>query len=389
MASIHRDPQNRSPYWYAAFTLADGTRRFRSTKTKDRKAAQALAIEWERLGRDVAEQDPTGAQIAKVARDIYERTTGVRLERAQVGQYLRLWAERTGISAAKRTALRYRQVVSDFLAHLGELREKASLTSITPKDVQEFVTSEIESGKSPTTVKIVVKVLRIPFNHAMRHGLILINPVATVELPQIHAQQRKAFSWAQVRMLVESANGDWKTAILLGAYCGMRLGDCINLRWSNVDFIADTIKYVPEKTSRGNRRKELTVPLHPSLREHLEKIASSDTTDQRLCPSLQGRSSSGRSGLSGEFINTIMREAGIDLLSGDRSANGKGRKFNQLSFHSLRHTFNSQLANEGVSQELRRVLTGHATDAMNDKYSHFEAAALAKAVAKLPSTNAA
>lgn len=147
---------------------------------------------------------------------------------------------------------------------------------------------------------------------------------------------------------------------------------------------AGLITFVPEKTSRGKRRKELVIPIHESLKEHLEKLASTDSPEQRLCPSLQGRSSSGRSGLSMEFINAVMRDAGIGTEAGQRTATGKGRKFNRLSFHSLRHTFNSELANRGVPQELRRVLTGHATDEMNDKYSHFERKALSKAVAKLP-----
>lgn len=236
MASVHKDPRNKSPFWYAAFTLPDGTRRFKSTKLTDRKKAIALAFEWERVGRDIAEQDPMGVQNSKVIRDVYERTMGTRLQVLQVGPYLRTWAERASHLKSHRTGLRYSQVIEDFLRHLGELREKANLGSVSTDDVQGFITKEVASGKSPTTVAIVVKVLRIPFNQAFRRGEIAKNPVSSVEMPEGHAERRKVFSWPQVRMLVDNAKGDWKTAIMLSAYCGMRLGDCINLKWSNVDF---------------------------------------------------------------------------------------------------------------------------------------------------------
>lgn len=39
------------------------------------------------------------------------------------------------------------------------------------------------------------------------------------------------------------------------------------------------------------------------------------------------------------------------------------------AFHSLRHSFNSAMANAGVSEELRTKLTGRATQAAQEVYS--------------------
>jgi integrase len=83
-----------------------------------------------------------------------------------------------------------------------------------------------------------------------------------------------------------------------------------------------------------------------------------------------------------------MTKAGINNQAKASKITGKGRAFSALSFHSLRHSFNSEMANKGVSQELRRHLTGHATDRMNDGYSHFTKKLLKKAVAKLPGQKA-
>ena len=47
------------------------------------------------------------------------------------------------------------------------------------------------------------------------------------------------------------------------------------------------------------------------------------------------------------------------------------------------------MANAGVAQELRQKLTGHASAAMNAKYTHHELDALRTAVAVLPSVGIA
>jgi integrase len=46
----------------------------------------------------------------------------------------------------------------------------------------------------------------------------------------------------------------------------------------------------------------------------------------------------------------------------------------------LRHSFNTALANAGVSQELRMKLTGHSSVEMNAHYSHHELGTVRKAI---------
>src|SRR5258708_32673115 len=48
MASLHRDPKGRSPFFYAAFGLPNGKRAFRSTKQTVYKKALRVALEWEK-----------------------------------------------------------------------------------------------------------------------------------------------------------------------------------------------------------------------------------------------------------------------------------------------------------------------------------------------------
>jgi hypothetical protein len=56
-----------------------------------------------------------------------------------------------------------------------------------------------------------------------------------------------------------------------------------------------------------------------------------------------------------------------------RKKDGKlGRNVSPLSFHSVRHSFNSAMANADVPLEIRQKLTGHASPDMNKHYTHLE-----------------
>jgi integrase len=68
----------------------------------------------------------------------------------------------------------------------------------------------------------------------------------------------------------------------------------------------------------------------------------------------------------------------------ERNQSGSGRSVNALTFHSLRHTFNSILANAGIAEETRMALTGHTTREMNQRYTHRELSIYRDAVGTLP-----
>lgn len=122
---------------------------------------------------------------------------------------------------------------------------------------------------------------------------------------------------------------------------------------------------------------------HPALESHLAGLEAGDEPKAYLCPGLAAQRASGRSGLSRKFLE-LMRAAGVD--AGTVAAEGERRKrdFSRRSFHSLRHTFNSWLADRGVNQELRMALVGHASEAMNRRYTHRQVERFREVVGLLP-----
>jgi len=221
-----------------------------------------------------------------------------------------------------------------------------------------------------------VKVIRSALNTARRQGLIPTNPAEAVELPEPNSMERGTFTPAEIKMLVEAAEGEWKTLILLAAFTGARLSDCCRMQWDGADLAAETLTYTQIKTGA-----KVTAPIHPDLLTALNKLAGTDKPDVFIMPGLASQRTSGRRGLS-ETFKRIMAKAGLDL----QTVQGAGNQmFSRRTFHALRHTFTSALANENVSQELRMKLTGHKTEREHSKYTHHEMDNLRAAIKKIPS----
>ena len=256
------------------------------------------------------------------------------------------------------------------MAHVGKQRAGASVEAVTPQDVKAFRDLQVKEGKSETTANLALKTLRSLFNDARREGLISTNPAEAVKTFDVEKEARDVFTHEQLCALVAKASPEWKTAILLAYYSGLRLRDAVSLSWDNVNFDLRQIRYFPRKSNRGQRRRrpdwkkhvtgQLEVPLMPEVEAHLLSLPSSDDPAAKLCPTLAAKSTGGNRGLSRMF-QRVMAAAGIHSDRGVEKK-GKGRQFKTLGFHSLRHTFVSELANADVPADVRRQISGHSDE---------------------------
>jgi integrase len=126
---------------------------------------------------------------------------------------------------------------------------------------------------------------------------------------------------------------------------------------------------------------EIVTVVHPALEDHLLSLPTPNADDEYLFPTLAGRSASPLSKQFGELITLANIERGVIR---ERTTYG-GRSVSALSFHSLRHSFSSILANAGVSEERRMALTGHTTRDVHQRYTHHELERLRDAISLLPS----
>jgi len=384
MASIHKDPRGKSPYFYAAFTAADGRRIHRSTKHRDRRAAMTLALEWEKAARQAREKTLTTAQVRRVFNEIIAAAGDEPLEQFTTEGWLREWLAGKENSRGSKTAARYQKPIDDFIAALGT-RAKLPLRTVTPKDVRSFRDAETKAGKASLTVNIGHKVLSGAFEAARKLGYLDANPAAAVDYLPTHEDrgERLPFEPEEVARLTAKATEDWKGVILLAYFAGLRLADAARLTWAAVDLEARTINFTPSKTARLGKR--LSVPMHPEIAEFLlAHPTPSKDANAPLFPSLAPLAVGGRSGLSRQF-SEIMKAAKVAAGVARHAKGEAGRTTAARSFHSLRHSYVTSLAATGAAVELRQKLAGHASEGQSLAYTHPDFARLRAAVDKLPS----
>jgi integrase len=366
MASLHR--HRGSPFWYIAFTLSDGRRVLRSSRQVVKKKALEVARALEKASRSARAGELTEAKTRTWFNEMLEGTGLAAARHDSVRDFALQWLASKRLSVSAGSAIRYQRALTLFLNSLGSRADKP-ISSVTPADIVAYRDGRMCSGIAPGTLHHYLKIIRAVFTSARRQGLILSNPAEAVELPRIKRNERAVFILQEVKSLVATSPAEWQTLILLAFYTGARLMDLARLEWSAVDLVGGCITF-----RQGKTQKKVVLPIHPVLTDHLFTIA----TDQGgpLCPLLSRTTASA---LSQQFV-LLMRAAGIDSQTVKESKYA----FSAKSFHSLRHSFTSALANAGVSAELRMKLAGHRSLGEHLGYTHLEMAALKDAIDLLP-----
>jgi integrase len=378
MPSIFK--RSDSPFYVCSFVAADGRRLKKSTKTTDRRKALEFCLLLEKAAMKARRNELTLAQGRKLIAEMVTISSGEQLAAHTVRGWFEEWLENKTTSAGQRTTARYRQVLNDFLTHLGS-RADAPLTAISPRDIISFRDRLRAEGRTArTTNNLSQRLLSLPFSSALRLGHIAANPCAAVDpindRAETRASGREPFMVDEVAALVAHADGDWKGAIILGATSGLRLSDIANLRWEALDLEAGLLRLQTQKTDAV-----VVAPLHGNFLTWLDGRPRG-IGKASVFPALTGQSTAGHKGLSAQFAD-IMRKAGVTGRVSERRG-PKGRKRNSKSYHSLRHHFVSQLANLGVAPDVRQKLAGHSSAAVHGIYSHHEIETLRAAIARLP-----
>ncbi len=119
MASLHKDPRGKSPFWYCAYTLPNGKRRFKSTKQTDRQKAEEFRISVTRAARAAAAGDLTEQRARELIADIVQNTLGEPLQSYTIGDWFREWVASKRGAKAEGTVLKYERTVNAFVDFIG------------------------------------------------------------------------------------------------------------------------------------------------------------------------------------------------------------------------------------------------------------------------------
>jgi integrase len=383
MASIHRDPRFPKGVWYCAYTLADGSRAYRSTKKKDKVQAQLICQAFQQFENESASGDFNRERLDEIGNETLKRMGQSPIERITVKGWLEDWlANRNSISVDTRR--RYAGIINEFFDYLGPKGIHRRLESITEVDIHGFIKQLRKSGRGPATINRIVGHLSIPFGKASELGKIRYNPVKVPDAENKDTIARETFTPEQVARLVGVAPRDWQGAILYAYGSGARLQDVANLRWSSLDLTYGVATFLERKNAHRKSAKPITIGLHENFVEWIEnqKIAS-EAPDSFVFPSLSSDNVKHGTDLSAEF-RCIMEKAGVKGRLLRERKEGKSRRFWSLSFHSFRHGAASAVFNEAALIEIARQVTGHAANGSIGRYVHKDIAVAKAATSLIP-----
>lgn len=398
MSSVHSE--SGMPNLFCHFYDPEGFRKKVSTRTGNRRVAVTICTTIQRAS-ELAKRGQlsnekalkimreAGAQISethgqvvanmametiKAQLERFVKLAGGELESYTVRSWLDTWLRRkTDVSPATRSD--YEGHLSAFLKYFGA-RADRSLTALQMRHCEEFKTYLLKR-KSPSTTNKVLTILKTAFAGAVQARQIEFNPMEHVAFVESQSVKRRPFTADEIKKIAAVASGDWRTMVFLGLYTGLRLSDCANLTWREVQLDRGVIELETQKTGRV-----VAIPISKHLAEHLGAIVGDDP-DAPLCPSLYAK----RSGwLSNQFYK-LMTAAGI-VEPRDHQKSGSGRdgkhRASTVSFHCFRHNFVSTLKSAGVGDSVAQDLAGHESEAISRVYTKISESAKRQAIDTLP-----
>ena len=384
MASIHKDPRGKSPYWYCSLTLPGGKRTFRSTKQTDRRKAERICFDWSEAARIAGAGRLTESAARKVIADIYERANEAPLPAATVESFFESWLASKKAETSEATGRAYSDIAGQFLAHLGE-RKSLEMPRIGKAEFAAFRDSFAKRGLSAGTANLALKVIRGAFTQAQRDGIITENPASLLKGVKASNEEskRRAFTIHELEQILEAANDEWRGLILTGLYTGQRLGDIADLTWANVDLAREELRLVTGKTGR-----QQIIPLAKPLLRFIESLPGGDDPKQPLFPNaFTAKERTGRvATLSNQFYEIMQSVGLVKVRTHQKRGGGRGvkRETGEVSFHCLRHTATSLLKNAGISPAIVQEFVGHDSKTVSQNYTHIDTLTLRKAADSLP-----
>ncbi len=292
-----------------------------------------------------------------------------------VSDYLTGWLKGRRDGLGVRTAEAYDLNIRRLSPHLGHIK----LGDLKPAQIRECYARLLERGLSgrPLSKRAVAQahaVLHTALHQAVKDETLLRNPCDAVSPPRGDHKEMSVLSLEQVQTLFQHTEADRLHALwVLLCLTGMRIGEALALRWTDVDMTARTVtiqrslrrvkgeglQFGPVKTHRSNRRLDLPALVVDALRLQEDR----QRMERRNWPENAGE------GLIFTTTSGGRLDAGNILESLRRRF--KGADLPALRTHDLRHTAASIHLRDNQHPKVVQELLGHSTFTLTmNTYSH-------------------
>jgi integrase len=297
-------------------------------------------------------------------------------EKVTFGKYADRWLKQHAELHCKPSTISgYKDVLR---LHIRPRFADISLDRISRDDVKELFANLSAKGLSANTLKNILIVLRVILNSAVEDGLVQANTASKMGrfLPADPEKfEPVALTREETQLFLEAADADFQLLFLTLLRTGMRWGEAAALRWGDIQFghseedqnrfIWVRRNWVHGKFTSPKSKKTRRIDLSRQLRRALLEARDAQMLNAYL---------KGKTNLSDDLV--FPSEAGSVL---DHS-NVYSRYFlpaieraglRHFRIHDLRHTFASQLLQDGASLAYVRDQLGHSSISVTvDLYGH-------------------
>lgn len=296
-----------------------------------------------------------------------------------IAAYLDYWMREVApLKLRPRTLELYESVIR---VHLKPLVGHQSLTRLSVPALQQLLNRYLADGHSIRIVRITRTVLSAALTRAMREELVTRNVARLVELPS--EQPKEVIPWTAqeaTRFLAVAKSDPLFPAYLLLMLFGLRRGELLGLRWSDVDWdnkqihirqqlqqVGGELQVGPVKTRAGRR----DLPLIPLARMMLAQHQARQTTAEHNDWNLVITGDDGRPLWPRNFarmFHQLRERAGL----------------RRIRIHDLRHMTATMLKDLGVPARDAQLILGHAHISTTQQiYQHGDIAAQHQAIDRI------
>jgi integrase len=292
-----------------------------------------------------------------------------------VSGYMTRWLEDFAKGTiAPRTYHDYRlQIREHIVPAFGTMK----LSKLDTPNIQALYNAKLRDGLRPSNVRYIHAVLHCALEKALELTLIPRNPAASARPPKIRQEEITPLDVEQTRVLLEAAKCDrFECLYVLSLTCGLRMGEALGLKWSDIDLDAGTLRVHRQlQQIREGGRLVFSEPKNASRRTidlpHKAVEALWSQRKRQLEEQLRGGAKWQDHGLVFASSKGTPMDA-QNIVNRYFKPLLRRTRLPEIRWHDLRHTCATLLLGRGVHPKMVQHLMGHASIQLTlDRYSHW------------------
>jgi len=243
-------------------------------------------------------------------------------------------------------------------------RTALNISEIDHITIREYMATLYQAKRKKTSISRKLATLRTFFRFLCREQVLEMNPARLVSSPRLEKRLPKVISIDEVIKFVETPDAETELgkrdrAILELLYAtGCRVSEVAGMNLEDIDFNHETIRV------RGKGRKERFVPFGSKAKEALAKYIDVRGALLAVAPEHKREHKAVFLNYQGTRITTRSIGRLVDKYCKECAM------ANNISPHSLRHSFATHLLSAGADLRAIQELLGHARLSTTQIYTH-------------------